>query len=76
VIASAQTGIHPNGRRTFGHSQIIDPWGEVLACKEEGVGIATAQLDPKKIELVRKNLPALQHRYFINPITACGEGYG
>ena len=62
VIAPAQGGLHENGRRTFGHSLIVDPWGEVLAMREEGEGIVMATLDPARIAQVRMQLPALTHR--------------
>lgn len=62
VIAAAQWGTHPKGRRTFGKSCIIDPWGEVVAQASEGEGVATATLDPSYLKHVRANLPSLQHR--------------
>ncbi|WP_423595746.1 carbon-nitrogen hydrolase family protein [Roseateles sp. MS654] len=62
VIAAAQGGTHENGRRTWGHSMIVDPWGEVLACVPEGEGLAIAALDPARIAQVREQLPALRHR--------------
>jgi nitrilase len=62
VIASAQGGRHPNGRRTWGHSMIIDPWGRVLAERDEGEGVVVADLDPAVLADVRTRLPALQHR--------------
>ena len=62
VIAPAQGGRHENGRRTWGHSMIVDPWGEVLAVRPEGEGIVTAELDPGRIAEVRSQLPALTHR--------------
>jgi len=62
VIAPAQGGAHPNGRRTHGHSMIIDPWGEVLACRKEGEGVVLAELDPARVAEVRQSLPALNHR--------------
>ncbi|MGY4827245.1 carbon-nitrogen hydrolase family protein [Sphaerotilaceae bacterium SBD11-9] len=62
VIAPAQGGLHENGRRTFGHSLIVDPWGEVLAMRDEGEGVVMAQLDLERIAAVRAQLPALTHR--------------
>jgi nitrilase len=62
VIAAAQGGTHENGRRTWGRSQVIDPWGQVLALCEEGEGIALAEIDAARIAQVRAQLPALQHR--------------
>lgn len=62
VLASAQGGIHQNGRRTYGHSMIINPWGEVLACLPEGEGVITATLDANQLAMVRSKLPALNHR--------------
>jgi nitrilase len=61
VIAPAQGGLHENGRRTWGHTMIIDPWGEVLACLPEGEGLVMAELDRARLAQVRKQLPALQH---------------
>lgn len=62
VIAAAQGGTHENGRRTWGHSLIVDPWGEVLAVQPEGEGVVMAELDPARIAQVRQQLPALAHR--------------
>jgi deaminated glutathione amidase len=62
VIAPAQGGLHENGRRTFGHSLIADPWGEVLASKDEGEGVVLASLDRARLADVRSRLPALAHR--------------
>jgi len=62
VLAAAQGGRHSNGRRTFGHSMIVDPWGEVLACKAEGEGIVLAEIRRDRIRTVRAMLPALEHR--------------
>ncbi len=62
VLAAAQGGMHENGRRTWGHSLIADPWGEVIACQDEGEGVVVADLDPARIAAVRQQLPALAHR--------------
>lgn len=62
VIAPAQGGHHENGRRTWGHSMIVDPWGEVLAVRSEGEGVVLAELDAARIAEVRAQLPALTHR--------------
>ncbi|ASK27796.1 carbon-nitrogen hydrolase family protein [Neisseria chenwenguii] len=62
LIAAAQGGLHESGRRTFGHSMIIDPWGEVLAVLPEGEGVVVADLDASRLQSVRTRLPALAHR--------------
>jgi nitrilase len=62
VLAPAQGGVHENGRRTWGHSMIVDPWGEVLAVREEGEGVVIADMSRERIAGVRLQLPALEHR--------------
>jgi nitrilase len=62
VIAAAQGGLHENGRRTWGHSMVIDPWGEVLAVQAEGEAVVVAELDLQRLDSVRSQLPALTHR--------------
>jgi deaminated glutathione amidase len=62
VIASAQGGVHENGRRTWGRSMVIDPWGEVMAMHAEGPGVALAEIDVERLRSVREQLPTLQHR--------------
>jgi nitrilase len=62
VIAPAQGGTHENGRRTWGHSMVVDPWGVVLAQREEGAGVVLADLDAERLAQVRRQLPALDHR--------------
>ena len=62
VLASAQGGLHENGRRTFGHSMVIDPWGAVLASQVDGEGMAMAEVDLTRRDAVRAQLPALAHR--------------
>lgn len=62
VIAPAQTGAHGEKRETWGHSLIIDPWGEVLTNGGTEPGLITAEINPERISEVRRNLPSLQHR--------------
>jgi nitrilase len=62
VLAPAQGGSHENGRRTWGHSMIVDPWGEVLGTLPEGEGVVLAELDLQRLDAVRRQLPALAHR--------------
>ncbi len=62
VLASAQYGKHSDGRETYGHSMIIDPWGEIISELCEGEGVITATLDVSELQRIRTSLPALQHR--------------
>lgn len=62
VIAPAQGGTHPSGRRTWGHTMVVEPWGAVLTVLPEGEGIVMADLDITKLNNHRQQLPALQHR--------------
>jgi deaminated glutathione amidase len=62
VIAPAQGGTHENGRRTWGHSMVVDPWGDVLAVRPEGEGVVLAEVDAQRLATVRQQLPALSHR--------------
>lgn len=62
VVAAAQWGTHPKGRRTYGKSCVIDPWGEVIAQASEGEGMVVAELDFLYLERVRSSLPSLRHR--------------
>ncbi len=64
VLAAAQGGLHPNGRRTYGHSMLIDPWGEIMDEIAEGPGVVVGDVDPARIADVRAQLPALAHRVF------------
>jgi len=64
VLACGQGGEHPSGRRTFGHSMLIDPWGEVVASLAMGLGVVVGDIEPDRILSVRESLPALQHRRF------------
>jgi len=62
VIASNQGGKHINDRETWGHSMIIDPWGNILDCVEKGPGFAIAEIDLEKQETLRRNFPCMEHR--------------
>ena len=62
VVAAAQFGRHQDGRQTFGHSLVVDPWGEVLLDMGEQVGVGFAEIDLARISEVRSRIPALNHR--------------
>ena len=62
VLAAAQGGTHASGRRTYGHSMLIDPWGKVVDVLDEGEGVVGGAIDPAFLKQVRGNLPALKHR--------------
>lgn len=71
IFAPAQCGEHAEGRKTFGHSLIVSPWGEVLADGGLEPGVVTAMIDPAKVEEARGMIPALRHdREFSGPATA------
>ncbi len=61
VLAPAQTGQHDNGHSSWGHSMIINPWGEILAAMDSEVGIIIADLNMDDVEKARNSIPALQH---------------
>jgi predicted amidohydrolase len=61
VFAPAQCGEHAGGRKTYGHSLIVDPWGAVLAEAGEGVGVIVADIDPSRVAEVRTSVPSLRH---------------
>ncbi len=68
VIAAAQTGRHDDGRTTYGHSLVIDPWGEILLDMGGQEGIGYAEIDPARVADVRSRIPALAHRRPISPV--------
>ena len=68
VVAAAQTGAHEDGRATYGHSLVVDPWGEVLLDMGEAAGVGLVDIDPARIDDVRARIPALQHRRAIPPV--------
>ena len=70
VVAAAQSGHHEDGRNTYGHSLVVDPWGEVLLDAGEGTKVATAEVDLSRITDVRSRVPALKHRRAVGPVAA------
>ncbi|MEZ5538845.1 MAG: carbon-nitrogen hydrolase family protein [Pseudomonadales bacterium] len=62
VLAAAQGGVHRNGRHTWGHSMLIDPWGEVLSVLPQGEGFVMGEWQSSRMAEVRAQLPALTHR--------------
>ncbi len=65
VLAAAQCGAHPRGRRTYGKSCIVDPWGDVVAQASDGPGVAVGRVERARVDAVRKSLPSLRHRRVI-----------
>jgi predicted amidohydrolase len=70
VAAAAQVGRHEDGRQTFGHSLVVDPWGEVLLDMGEEKGVGFADIDLSRISDVRSRIPALNHRRPIPEVVA------
>lgn len=64
IIAADQEGEHLNGRQTYGHSMIINPWGEIVALKAEGIGYVSADFDRQLINKVRADIPVSRHNQF------------
>jgi predicted amidohydrolase len=62
VISAAQAGKHADGRETYGHSLVIDPWGEVLLDMGETPGVAVVEIDPARLAEVRGRIPVIDHR--------------
>jgi deaminated glutathione amidase len=61
VFAAAQGGKHENGRETFGHSLIVDPWGHILAEGSTEPGVVMAEIDVSKVAKARSRIPSLEH---------------
>lgn len=72
VVAAAQTGQHADGRTTYGHSMVVDPWGEAVLDMGEAAGLAVATIDPARTMEVRQRLPVLDHRRPIPPVGIAG----
>ncbi len=64
VIAPAQVGMHTPRRQSHGHAMIVDPWGIVLADAGDRIGVAIAEIQPSRIDQIRRQMPSLQHRTF------------
>lgn len=69
VVAAAQSGHHEDGRETFGHSLVVDPWGEVLVDGGEGEKLLFAEVDLARIGEVRSRIPVLSHRRTVGPVS-------
>jgi predicted amidohydrolase len=69
VVAAAQTGLHDDGRTTYGHSLVVDPWGEVLLDMGEEPGLGFAEIDPAQVIDVRARIPVIAHRRPIPAVT-------
>ena len=70
IVAAAQCGKHEDGRETYGHSLVIDPWGEVLLDMRDATGVGFADIDLGKVAQVRGRVPAIQHRRAVGPAVA------
>jgi predicted amidohydrolase len=68
VVAAAQGGRHEDGRETYGHSLVIDPWGEILLDMGDGTGLGFAEIDLARVDEVRSRLPAIAHRRPVPPV--------
>ena len=62
VVAAAQCGPHEDGRETYGHSLLVDPWGEIMLDMSDRIGVGFAELDIGKVAEVRQRIPAIDHR--------------
>ena len=69
VVAAAQSGHHEDGRNTYGHSLVVDPWGEVLLDAGEGTKVLAAEIDLARITDVRSRVPALKHRRAVGQVS-------
>lgn len=68
VVAAAQTGEHQDGRATYGHSLVVDPWGRVLLDMDTEAGLGFAEIDPARVADVRARIPVIAHRRDIPPV--------
>jgi predicted amidohydrolase len=65
VLAAGQGGYHVNGRETYGHSMIVDPWGQVMNELANGSGLVCADMDLKRLQNIRRTFPCLEHRNIV-----------
>ena len=68
VVAAAQTGEHEDGRATYGHSLVVDPWGEVLLDMGEEAAVGFAEVDLDRVADVRSRIPVIEHRRPVPPV--------
>lgn len=68
VLAAAQGGVHTNGRQTHGHSMLVDPWGDVVACLPSGAGVVMSEMDLERLASVRKAIPTHQHQRLVSKL--------
>jgi deaminated glutathione amidase len=66
LVAAAQTGTHEDGRHTYGHSLVVDPWGRVVLDMEDAPGLAICVIDPAAVDDVRTRVPVIAHRRAIS----------
>ena len=66
VVTSCQGGYHINGKKTFGHTMIVSPWGKTLDKLEKGKGFITSEIDLSQLKSIRENFPVLDHMKLIN----------
>jgi nitrilase len=66
VVSSCQGGYHINGKKTYGHSMIINPWGQTLDIIEKGKGFISAAIDLTQLRSIRENFPVLDHMKLLN----------
>jgi len=72
IIAAGQQGVHANGRETWGHSMIVDPWGRVLSTISEGLGTISADYSYQVVQQVRADIPVAEHNQFITQLKNSG----
>ena len=65
VVTSCQGGYHINGKKTYGHTMIVSPWGKTLETLEKGKGFVSSEIDLIQLKSIRENFPVLDHRKLI-----------